>query len=269
MSIDQVGFIGVGSIAESMIEGLLHTAGDSEEKSAQAPRVILSPRSRTRTARLSEKYPQIDVVSSNADVVPGSDIVVLAVRPDQVEEALDGVELQPGQILLSVLAGVSIDRIRSALASEEAEKIEIVRSIPLPPVAEGDGVVPIVPGIPLVADFFDRMGKVLVVEDEKQLSVLSAATATCTGLLEYVSTVCDWTVDAGVDRSTAEPFVRAVVASLAPALLDSASSMDTVIASHETPGGLNEQLRTTFFDEGTTGELRSALDGVHLRAAGS
>ena len=45
--------------------------------------------------------------------------------------------------------------------------------------------------------------------------------------------------------------------------------MEQVVSDHETPGGLNEQLRTTFFEETGTASLQKALDELHARVTGS
>ncbi len=255
-----IGFLGVGSISRAMVAGLL--TGDSSER----PQVVLSPRGTATVARLKQEFPQVTVVSSNADVVAQSDVVVLAVRPDQLDEALDGVKFHPGQTVVSVLAGVLVDTLRAAIGHDD---IPVARAIPLPPVAEHAIVVPVTPPLPAALALFDRMGGAFPVEDEKQLAVLSAVTGSCTGLLQYVRTLCDWSVFQGLDRLTMEPFIRGMVASLSPALQDPAETMDEVVASHETPGGLNEQLRTEFFDPAGTKRLFGALDHIHARATGS
>lgn len=46
-------------------------------------------------------------------------------------------------------------------------------------------------------------------------------------------------------------------------------SIDEVKGDHETPGGLNEQLRKSFFDKDGTASLQSALDELRARVTGS
>ena len=69
-----IGFIGVGEIAEAIIEGL--AAGEDP------PRVVASPRGRERSASLADRFPSlVTVAASNQDVVDAADTVVLAVLP--------------------------------------------------------------------------------------------------------------------------------------------------------------------------------------------
>ena len=256
-----VGFVGVGSIAVSMVEGLLL---DSTGDGSGPPAVVLSPRGAANVDRLREKFPQITVAASNAEVVEKSDLIVVAVRPDQLDDALADAPFRDSQTVVSVLAGVSIDAVRRAVGKDG---IPVARAIPLPPVAEHGVNVPVIPGIPTAVELFNRIGGALVVPDESQMAVLSAATGACTGLLQYISSLIDWSVDHGLSQDVAEPFIRGMAASLAPSLTDTETPMDQVIRSHETPGGLNEQLRTTFFDAATTAQFHEALDGTWRRAS--
>lgn len=226
--------------------------------------VVLSPRGADRAHALADSYTAVTVAESNSDVVTSTDVVVVAVRPQQLEEALEGVAFREGQIVISVIAGVDIDTLNRVISQSG---VDVVRSIPLPPVAEHGVDVPIYPGHPLAVDFFNSMGGALIVENEEELAVLSAVTGSCAGLLQYVSILCDWATERGVARQVAEPFARDVIASLSTALRDRDSSIGDVISSHETPGGLNEQLRTEFFSTVTSAELRTALDVIYERAS--
>ena len=256
------GFIGVGEIAAAMVEGLLREGQDGED--APGRTVVLSPRGARLSAELAERHPDATVAASNAEVAASCDVVVVAVRPDQLEDALDGVGFHDGQVVVSVLAGVPLERVRAAVDAE----VPVVRAIPLPPVAQRAGMTPVIPGEPAAVELFDLLGGTLVVEVETQLAVITAVTGSCTGALQYVETLVSWATDHGVARGVVEPFTRSIIASLAPALQDFDVPMERVIASHETPGGLNEQLRLGFFGERTTDVLRGELDGLHDRAKG-
>ncbi|MDN5583045.1 MAG: NAD(P)-binding domain-containing protein, partial [Corynebacterium sp.] len=132
-----VGFVGVGSIAVSMVEGLLRGAAGSGD---DATPVVLSPRGSANVARLRERFPQVSVAASNAEVVGQSDVVVVAVRPDQLDEALAEAPFRDGQTVVSVLAGVSIEAVRHAVGRDG---VPVARAIPLPPVAEHGIEVPV------------------------------------------------------------------------------------------------------------------------------
>ncbi|MCQ9368375.1 NAD(P)-binding domain-containing protein [Brevibacterium sp. 91QC2O2] len=252
---DTIGFIGVGEIARAMVEGLAGGPG--------APAIVLSPRSRETSAELAKRYPQVSVAADNQAVVEAAGTIVLAVRPDQLHEAIAELNFGADTLIISVLAGVSAAEVAAAAGGG----VEVVRAIPMPPVSHRAGLTVVWPEHPVSNGLFDLLGGALVVADEAQLSVFSAATGAVTGALEYIRQVAVWTAQQGVPPQVAEPFIRATFAGLAPALSDSSRDMAELVRDHETPGGLNEQLRTGFFDEEGRSRLVRELDGLHTRAA--
>lgn len=260
-----VGVIGVGEIAEALVTGLL-----AQEEGCQAAvsAVVLSPRGRARAESLTARFPQVRMAADNAEVAAATDTVIVSVRPDQLADALEGVEFRPDQLVVSTLAGVDLATLRTAVGGSEAEGPAVVRSVPLPPVARRAGVTPLIPAEPRAVAMFDLLGGHLAVADEDQMAAVTVLTGAQTGLLEYVRVLCRWAADNGLDPASTETYIRSTVAGLEPGLRDGSTSVDTLIDNFETPGGLNWQLRTGFFDDATTGVLTRELDTLHRRVRG-
>ena len=72
-----LGFIGAGAITDAVVQGL-HAAGNAGHA------IHLSPRSEARSRALAARYERVVREDSNAAVVAKSDIVFLAVRPQQM-----------------------------------------------------------------------------------------------------------------------------------------------------------------------------------------
>jgi pyrroline-5-carboxylate reductase len=263
VEVSTVGFIGVGEIAGAMVEGLLGGA-------ASPTAVVLSPRGRDRVAALQQRFAghvrdgRLTVASSNAAAAAAAGTIVVSVRPEQLSAALDGVEFRAGQTVVSTLAGVDLATLRAAVGDGP----DIVRSVPLPPVARRAGITPVIPATPAAVDLFDLLGGHMAVADEDQMAAVTVLTGAQTGLLQYVAGLTRWAADHGLDPVAAEGFVRSSVAGLAPALQDAATPIGEVIDTFETPGGLNWQLRTGFFDADTTAALDRELDRLHARVRG-
>ncbi|MBL1106668.1 NAD(P)-binding domain-containing protein [Streptomyces sp. 5-8] len=79
---ERIGIIGVGEIGRAVVEGL----SDGVE---EPPEILLSPRGARTAAELAGRYPNVRVRAGNQDVVDGSDVVIVAVRPQDRAEALD------------------------------------------------------------------------------------------------------------------------------------------------------------------------------------
>ena len=253
-----IGFIGVGEIAEAIIEGL--AAGEDP------PRVVASPRGRERSASLADRFPSlVTVAASNQAVVDAADTVVLAVLPEQLAEVAGPLDFRDDQVVVSALAGVTTAEVAAAAGAP----VPVIRAIPMPPVRDRAVPTVVTPDHPAARALFDRTGGTLAVADEEELAVFSAATGAVSGYLQYLAVVCAWTESRGVPRESGEQFLRGLFGGLSAAILDGSRSISDVVTAHETPGGLNEQLREDVFDQSGTDALTGALDRLHARVTGS
>ena len=94
-----IGFIGTGTIAGAMVEGLSGLL--------QPPAILVSPRSEAVSRRLAARYGNVRRVDSNA-AAAAAGIVVLGMRPAQLGEAIEGLSFGADQIVLSLVAGLSL-----------------------------------------------------------------------------------------------------------------------------------------------------------------
>jgi pyrroline-5-carboxylate reductase len=118
------------------------------------------------------------------------------------------------------------------------------------------------PTHPAVTELFDRLGGTFGVSDSDAFAALSAATGTISAHLKYLATIAAWTERAGVDGADADRYVRSLFAGVGGGLSDASRSLSDLATDHETPGGLNEQLRVTWFDAANATALDAALDAA-------
>jgi pyrroline-5-carboxylate reductase len=122
-------FIGGGNKATSLIGGLLAAGGNAAELRVAEP-------SAERAAALRARFAGLTVAPSGADVVPGAAAIVLAVKPQQMGEALRGLQPDAGATVVSIAAGVRLDTLRAALG----DALHYVRSMPNTPALYGCGI---------------------------------------------------------------------------------------------------------------------------------
>ncbi len=122
-----IAFVGGGNMAASLIGGLL-AAGHP------AARLRASTRSAESAERLRRRF-GIEVLTDNAATVRGAGVVVLAVKPQLMAEALHGVRPEPGATVISVAAGVQIATLAHWLGTTA-----IVRTMPNTPALFGAGI---------------------------------------------------------------------------------------------------------------------------------
>ena len=152
---NRVGFIGVGQLARYTIRGW--------RRGGYADPIRLGPRNAQIAAEL-ERDSHCTVLKSNQAVVDDSDILFLATRPEHCDGALRELKFNPGQVLVSVAAGVPLAQLRAALGPDD---IEILRAMPVSSAEAGYSPTLLYPDHPVVRELFDRCGRALPVDDER------------------------------------------------------------------------------------------------------
>ena len=148
-----IGFIGVGALALYTIKGV-------RSGGYQGP-ILLSPRNREKAKHLAIHY-GCEVQPDNQSVVSNSDFVVIATRPADCLETLGNIKFNANQTLISVVAGIEIEQLRSAVPAE----LEIVRAMPVSSAEAEASPTLIYPDNTFVREFFNRCGTSIVTENE-------------------------------------------------------------------------------------------------------
>lgn len=226
-----LGFIGAGTIAAAFIEGL-HRGGKS-------PDIVVSPRSEATSRMLEETFIHVRRAASNAHVVEASDIVFLAMRPSQVEEALEGVTFRPEQIVVSFVTGLSLHEI-----ARIAPVSKVCRVLPLPAVARRKGPIICHPPLAQILALLDGMGDLVLPESEAELLALGSVSGFMSSYFELQKELADWLSAQGVESARSSLYVRSMLASLGDtALTTPLAKVERLPAEHETKGGLNQRVR--------------------------
>ena len=256
----RLGFVGTGAITEAVVHGL-HRADNRKVE------ILLSPRSEARSRALAARYQSVTRAHDNAAVVAGSDVVFLAVRPQQLPDIV-GLPFRSDQSVVSFLAGTPIDRIR-AFAAPAAR---LTRVLPLPCISVGQGPILITPPDPTLKALFAGLGDLISLEHEADFGALAAITGLISSHFELQNVVFEWLRAQNVSDVTASLYVRSFFAGLGASALAAAHDDHTStgqaieVAACETPGGLNEACRMHLTDRGWFGQFGEALAAIQRRA---
>ncbi|GAV19447.1 pyrroline-5-carboxylate reductase [Mariprofundus micogutta] len=125
-----ISFIGGGNMAEALIAGL-RNAGHEGAK------IWVSEPQQARRDFLMQTY-AVKVSADNAEVAKAADVLVLAVKPQQMKPALNGLsaELKADVTVVSIAAGIS----SSVLHEWLGDRVSIVRVMPNTPALVGAGM---------------------------------------------------------------------------------------------------------------------------------
>ena len=227
-----LGFIGTGTMAAAMVEGL----GGTD--------ILVSPRGAAVAAGLARRFPGVRVAADNQAVIDGCDMVVLAVRP-HVAEAV-------------------IRPLRDWIGFDPP----IIRAVPLPFVADRASVTPVFPPDAEVAALFHRLGTALPCRDIAEFDLLAVGSALMGSYFGLLETAQGWLEAQGLEDRAARTYLASLFANLGKVAADSPAGFATLRAEHSTPGGLNEQIFRDFAAGGGTAALTAALDRVLVRVRG-
>lgn len=188
-----VGVIGAGVMGQTILRGLIDR-GLLAKESAWAV---------TKTGASGEKVAGalgIRVAQDYHALVADADILLLCVKPAQAEKVLATLRdagLHPQTLIVSILAGVSIERLESLLGSGNP----VVRAMPNTPCVVGEGMTVICGGraatpehLTLARHIFSPVGKCLTVEE----SYFDAITALSGSGPAYMYLILEALADAGV-----------------------------------------------------------------------
>ena len=123
MTTQTIGLIGAGNMARSLAGGLIQNGWDKQLL------ILSDPDDDQRHA--VEHSLQVKTYSDNKEVIKHADIVVLAVKPQAMEQVLADIAIVLGDkddkpLLISVVAGVRI----AALSRQLGQNLAIVRAMP-------------------------------------------------------------------------------------------------------------------------------------------
>ncbi|QQL51153.1 pyrroline-5-carboxylate reductase [Mucilaginibacter ginkgonis] len=172
MKTKRVTILGSGNIGLSLAKGLVK-AGIYQPDNITLTR---------RNVKALQSYANdgYNITNDNAAAVANSDIVVIAVLPQQLNGLLDNIKLSlkaSEHLIISVVSGVSCADICSHLGFD----VQIVRAMPNTAIAIGHSMTCIASGnasnenVTLVKSLFDTVGVSIVINEE----LMTSATALC------------------------------------------------------------------------------------------
>ncbi len=185
----RIAILGTGKIGESLLAGL---------RSSDWADIIASSRREERAAELAERH-GVETTTSNVEAIRGADVIVLAVKPQDIETLLGeiGHLLEPSQTVLSVAAAITTERIERQLSAE----VPVVRSMPNAPSTVHEGIAGMCAGRYAGREHLDRAGTVLravgdVVEvPEKQMDAITAVSGSGPA---YYALLAEAMIEAGI-----------------------------------------------------------------------
>lgn len=253
-----IGFIGGGNMAEAMIKGMI----------AEGLKDIIVSDPRTeRRQELEQRY-GVKTASSNVEVASSGDIVVLAVKPQVIDDVLEEIAGSVGEdtTVVSIAAGVTLAHLQDRLRSRK-----IVRVMPNTPslVQEGMSVYSLCEcftgtEIDTVKSILMSIGKVLALPEAK-MNAVTALSGSGPGFIAFM-------VEAMIDAGESLGLTRDDAATLAvQTLLGTAQLLDTGMTPERlremvtSPGGTTAAGLSVMKERGLKDIIKAALTAARDR----
>lgn len=246
-------FLGTGSMNGAILRGVL--AGGTEKGAVRATTRSASSAEKLRDETGVTVFAGEEDAEANRTAVKGADVVLLGVKPYAILDLAREIApaLDPGTVVVSVAAGVTLDALQNALPQGQP----VVRSMPNTPSSAGRGVLSVTPGehasreqLDAVKDVLAAVGTVVEVPE----NLIRAVTGVSGSGPAYVFYLAEAMQHAGeqlgLDPETARVLAKETVSGagvlLAPDDADPAALRKAVTS----PGGTTEQAITTFDEKG-------------------
>lgn len=252
-----IGFIGAGNMATAIIKGLL-TA-----KFVENNNVYVNSKFEGEVVLLKDKY---DIQSgSKKDVINKSDIIVLAVKPNNYKEVIDEIkdlELKD-KLFVSIAAGLSIDTIESLFGRE----IKLVRCMPNTPVTVREGMTGVCKNVfandndlRTVVEIFNTIGKAEVVLESQMDAVVAVSGSSPAYVYMMIEAMADAAVLEGLPRDKAYLFAAQAVYGSAKMVLESGIHPADLKDKVCSPGGTTIEAVKVLEDKGFRSSIIEAMD---------
>lgn len=236
-------------MAEAILSRLL-------ERQIYPPSLVLVSEPMTqRRDFLSQTY-QVKVTANNREAAKASEVLLLAIKPQILDIAIANLELNPKQTLISILAGVTLEKLQQAFPQQA-----IVRAMPNTPATVGEAMTAISAGnkvqeldLARSKAIFEAIGRVVEIPE----SLMDAVTGLSGSGPAFVAIAIEALADGGV----ASGLPRAIAMELAiQTVLGTATLIQN---SHIHPAQLKDRVTSP---GGTTIAGVAELEKMGLRAA--
>ncbi|MDC1025407.1 pyrroline-5-carboxylate reductase [Candidatus Pelagibacter sp.] len=250
-----LGFIGTGTIASSVITGIF-------KSKISFKKIYISRRNKKNSQKLKKKYKKVFIAENNQDIVDKCDWIFLSVTPATGNKIIKKLRFRSSQTVISFISTITLSQLKQAIKV----KAKIIRAIPLPPISLKKGPIPICPPNLKVKKFFNQLGTTVEIKNEKSSINFWSTSGMMAPFYQLLSTMTDWLVKKGVKRNNAQKYITSLFLALSEdAVANSKKDLQFLVKDSQTPKGLNEQGVKELTKAGFYKSLEKTLNNIHKR----
>jgi pyrroline-5-carboxylate reductase len=260
----KVAFIGGGVMGEVILSAVL-------DKGLASPQdVSVSDVSEARQHYLEQKY-AVTALGDNRQVAGRGDIVVLAIKPQNLTEVMAGLNgrFVPAQLVLSIVAGARIATLSHGLSHRR-----IVRVMPNTPARIGEGMTVWTATDEVTEQqreqagaILSAMGKEIYVDDEKYIDMATAVSGSGPAyVFLFVEALVEAARHIGLPRDMAQKLVLQTLTGSGHFLEKSGKEPSELRKMVTSPGGTTAEALAQFEKGQFTELVKRAVEAAYKKA---
>ncbi|PCI20621.1 MAG: pyrroline-5-carboxylate reductase [Piscirickettsiaceae bacterium] len=265
MNIQNIGFIGGGNMASSLIGGLISNG-------YPADKITVADLDEKKLQYLSNQF-GVNYTLDNAQVASASELLVLAVKPQHMQAVAEQIKesVQAKKpVVVSIAAGIR----EGSLALWLGGSIAVVRCMPNTPALVRTGATGLHANDFVSEEQKDQtesllraVGVTVWVDDESDLDIVTALSGSGPAYFFLVMEALEKAaIEAGLDPKTAQLLTQETALGAAKMALESSESAATLRQRVTSPGGTTEKAIAVMESQGLQNILRDAVLAAKQRS---
>jgi len=257
-----IALLGVGKLGEALLSGLLRSG-------TPASSLLGAERHPERAAEMAERYGVR--MTTPVDAVEHADVVLLAVKPQDMKAALSEVagSVRPATLVVSMAAGITSSLVEGLLP----QGIPVVRVMTNTPVFVDEAMSALSAGshaepehLDLVEDLLRHLGKVVRVPESQQDAVTALSGSGPAYFFFLVEAMIDAGILLGLPRTVAAELIVQTAVGSARMLRESGEHPVVLREAVTSPGGTTIAAIRVMEDRGVRAAMLAALEAARDRS---
>ncbi len=255
--------VGLGKIGTALVQGILNSGlYDSNHLIGCDPKA--------KETKNNKEHGGIKTTSDNIKGVKEADAVLLAVKPQVIDNVLEEIsEAVKGKLVISIAAGISNSHLKEKLPLD----VRTIRVMPNTPVLVKSGISAIAPGrnatekdIKLVNKIFEGVGEVVEVEENLMDAITGLSGSGPAFIYIMIEALADGGVLTGISRELALKLTAQTMLGSAKMVLETENHPGVLKDMVTSPGGTSIRGIEVLEKHGVRGILIDAVKEAALRS---
>ena len=231
----------------------------------------LITRNEAKKSKILEEFPHTKVYSFEEVQEIDSDLIIVAVKPQDFTFVVENLpfKISENSIVLSIMAGISIEKIQKALHHNF-----VVRAMPNSPTLLGMGITGYTAAegisfnqLMLIERLLNSTGRSVYLEDENLLDGVTALSGSGPAYFYYiVDAMIKAGTEMGIEENLSKLFVKQTMLGAYHLINNSEKSLEELIKDVASKGGTTEAALKSFHEDDLKNTLKKGILAAENRA---